>query len=145
MIFLWQRKVKAVAAEQTSVGRNLRSISEQEASNLTVQTKRWPPWGYLSKKERDERRWRESLIDPLSALQPRESVPVAIASIISLRFSTTVQIPLVNAILVSPRVTSSSSDFSKTSQHFHPARPSTWNFHPLQSRKIIYRVFTVRT
>lgn len=43
----------------------------------------------------------------------RESVPVAIASIISLRFSTTVQIPLVNAILVSPRVTSSSSDFSK--------------------------------
>lgn len=51
MIFLWWRKVKAVAAEQTSVGRNLRSISEQEASNLTVQTKRWPPWGYLFQKE----------------------------------------------------------------------------------------------
>lgn len=42
MIFLRWRKVKAVAAEQTSVGRNLRSISEQGPSNLTEQTKRWP-------------------------------------------------------------------------------------------------------
>lgn len=32
MIFLRQRNVKAVAAEQTSVGRNLRSISEQAIS-----------------------------------------------------------------------------------------------------------------
>lgn len=32
MIFLRWRKVKAVAAEQTSVGRNLRSISEQAIS-----------------------------------------------------------------------------------------------------------------
>lgn len=40
MIFLRWSKVKAVAAEQTSVGRNLRSISEQGPSNLTEQTKR---------------------------------------------------------------------------------------------------------
>lgn len=53
MIFLRWRKVKAVAAEQTSVGRNLRSISEQGPSNLTVQTKRWPPWViFREKRER---------------------------------------------------------------------------------------------
>lgn len=51
MIFLRWRKVKAVAAEQTSVGRNLRSISEQGPSNLTEQTKRWPPWVIFRKKE----------------------------------------------------------------------------------------------
>lgn len=50
MIFLRWRKVKAVAAEQTSVGRNLRSISEQGPSNLTEQTKRWPPWVIFRKK-----------------------------------------------------------------------------------------------
>lgn len=53
MIFLWWRKVKAVAAEQTSVGRNLRSISEQGPGNLTEQTKRWPPWFIFRKKERN--------------------------------------------------------------------------------------------
>lgn len=57
MIFLRWRKVKAVAAEQTSVGRNLRSISKQGPSNLTEQTKRWPPVGYLSReKKKDDRR-----------------------------------------------------------------------------------------
>lgn len=51
MIFLRWCKVKAVAAEQTSVGRNLRSISKQGPSNLAEQTKRWPPWVIFRKKE----------------------------------------------------------------------------------------------
>jgi hypothetical protein len=99
MIFLRWRKVKAVAAEQTSVGRNLRSISEQGPSNLAEQTKRWPPWVIFRKKEvggqssggrRRGARWRESLIDPLSVAPSNGDASVAIASIISLRFSTTV-------------------------------------------------------
>lgn len=99
MIFLRWRKVKAVAAEQTSVGRNLRSISEQGPSNLAEQTKRWPPWVIFHKKEvgggpsggrRRGARWRESLIDSLSVAPSNGDASVAIASIISLRFSTTV-------------------------------------------------------
>jgi len=99
MIFLRWCKVKVVAAEQTSVGRNLRSISKQGPSNLAEQTKRWPPWVIFHKKEvgggssggrRRWARWRESLIDPLSVAPSNGDASVAIASIISLRFLTTV-------------------------------------------------------
>lgn len=61
MIFLRWRKVKAVAAEQTSVGRNLRSISEQ-AISLSKQKggHRGLSFGRKGRRRREEVEMREN-------------------------------------------------------------------------------------